>query len=278
VALLLLGIAGCSSSGHPVVAPTPTPEPTVVPSVTAGPVSPSASPSPRPAWVVGARPLPLRPDGFGEVLATPAVLRNRRLPTLDVLPPPADGRFHSRISPITPSVRRKMGSTYKPGCPIPPAGLRYVTLVFHGFDGKPHTGELVVNAKAAESLVRVFRKLYALRFPIEQMQLPASGASRPTGDGNDTVSFNCRVVRTSTKLSAHAYGLAIDVNPFQNPYHKGDLVLPELASAYLSRGWVRPGMLVAGSPAVQAFMKEGWTWGGTFRSLKDFQHFSLTGG
>ena len=85
-------------------------------------------------------------------------------------------------------------------------------------------------------------------------------------------------MRASTKLSAHAYGLAIDVNPFQNPYHRGDLVLPELASAYLDRGWVRPGMFERGSAAVRAFTDEGWTWGGTFQSLKDFQHFSLTGG
>jgi hypothetical protein len=212
------------------------------------------------------------------VLRTPAVLRNRRLPTTDVLPPPTDGRFHAQVSPITPALRRRLGSTYKAGCPVPPSGLRYVSLVFRGFDGKPHTGELVVNAHAAASVVRVFRRLYALRFPIEQMSLPVEGATRPTGDGNDTVSFNCRLVRTSTRLSAHAYGLAIDVNPFQNPYHKGDLVLPELASAYLDRGWVRPGMFEPGSAAVRAFTDEGWTWGGTFRSLKDFQHFSLTGG
>ena len=229
-------------------------------------------------WVVGAQPLPLRPDGFGQVLATPRVLRNRRLPTVDVLPPPKDGRFHWRISAITPSVRRRMGTTYVQGCPVPPSGLRYVNLTFRGFDGKAHTGELIVNARAAASVVRVFRRLYALRFPLEQMQLPGKPAAQPTGDGNDTVSFVCRTVRKSQRLSAHAYGLAIDVNPFQNPYHRGDLVIPELASAYLDRGWRRAGMFEPGSPAVRAFTSEGWTWGGTFRSLKDFQHFSLTGG
>lgn len=51
----------------------------------------------------------------------------------------------------------------------------------------------------------------------------------PTGDGNDTVAYACRAVRGSNVTSQHAYGLAIDVNPFQNPYVKGDLVLPELA-------------------------------------------------
>jgi hypothetical protein len=78
--------------------------------------------------------------------------------------------------------------------------------------------------------------------------------------------------------SQHAYGLAVDVNPFQNPYHKGQVVLPELATAYLSRAQSRPGMIQPGSPAVQAFIAIGWKWGGNYRSLKDYMHFSATGG
>jgi hypothetical protein len=173
-----------------------------------------------------------------------------------------------------------MGETYRPGCPVPLSRLRYVTVVFRGFDGRAHTGELVVAASAAGSLVRVFRSLFAQGFPLEEMRLPTSAdlTAPPTGDGNDTAAFVCRAVRGQRVFSAHAYGLAIDVNPFQNPYHRGDLVLPELASAYLDRSWVRPGMLEPGSAAVRAFTREGWTWGGTFRSLKDLQHFSLTGG
>ncbi|MDP9181351.1 MAG: M15 family metallopeptidase, partial [Actinomycetota bacterium] len=117
-------------------------------------------------------------------------------------------------------------------------------------------------------------------FPIEEMRLPTTADVRadPTGDGNDTAGFVCRPARAQSRFSAHAYGLAIDVNPFQNPFVRRDLVLPELASAYLDRSWVRPGMLEAGSPAVRAFTREGWTWGGDFRSVKDYQHFSLTGG
>jgi len=173
-----------------------------------------------------------------------------------------------------------MGETYQPGCPVPLSRLRYLTLTFRGFDGKAHTGELVVAASVAPAVVRIFRALFAQGFPLEEMRLPTTAdlEAPPTGDGDDTAAFVCRPARTQTRFSAHAYGLAIDVNPFQNPYHKGDLVLPELASAYLNRTWVRPGMLLARSPAVRAFEKEGWTWGGTFHSLKDYQHFSLTGG
>ncbi|MGB8652777.1 MAG: M15 family metallopeptidase, partial [Mycobacteriales bacterium] len=242
--------------------------------------SPAATNTPSaPLWVVGAHPLPLRPDGFGQVLSTPRVLRDRRLPTRDLLPPPADGRFHTTTGPITAALRRRMGDTYRSGCPVPLSRLRYLTLTFRGFDGRAHTGELVVAATAAPSVVRAFRALFAQGFPIEEMRLPTTAdvTARPTGDGNDTAGFVCRAARGQTRFSAHAYGLAVDVNPFHNPFVRDDLVLPELAGAYRDRGWVRPGMLEPGSAAVRAFTREGWTWGGTFRRPKDYQHFSLTG-
>jgi hypothetical protein len=155
-----------------------------------------------------------------------------------------------------------------------------VRLTFRGFDGARHTGELLVNGDAAADIVRVFRRLYAADFPIEQMRITtkAEQTAPPTGDGNDTGAFNCRPVRGQTVFSQHAYGLAVDVNPFQNPYEKGDLVLPELAGSYTDRSWVRPGMILAGGPVVRAFASIGWTWGGTWHSLKDLQHFSANGG
>jgi hypothetical protein len=230
-------------------------------------------------WQVGARPLPLRPDGFGEVLPTPAPLRDRRLPTVDRLPPPTGGRFRSAIGPIGPAVRTRMGTTWTPGCPVALADLRYVTVSFRGFDGRAHTGELVVNRRVAAAVVSVFARLYAARFPIEEMRL-VTGAdldAHPTGDGNNTAAFVCRAARGQTRWSAHAYGLAVDLDPFQNPYRRGDLVLPELASAYLDRADRRPGMIRPGDVATAAFAAVGWTWGGTWRSPKDLMHFSATG-
>ncbi len=286
VALVLASAcAAAGSHARPPRVPSEAPSPsygTVSPSPSLSSV-PTASPSATTApavWVVGAHPLPRRPDGFGEVLPTPKVLRNRSLPTVDVLPPPADGRFHATVAPISDAVRKRMGDTYRPGCPVPLRDLRYLTLTFRGFDRKVHTGELVVNASVAPGVVRAFRALFSQGFPLEQMQLPTTADvnAPPTGDGNDTAGFVCRAVRGQKVFSAHAYGLAIDLNPFQNPYVKGDLVLPELASAYTDRGWVRRGMFEPGSSAVRAFTREGFTWGGTFRSLKDYQHMSATGG
>jgi len=175
-------------------------------------------------------------------------------------------------------IRVRMGTTWGPRCPVRLADLRYLTLSFRGFDGQPHTGELVVNERAADQVVSVFARLYRARFPIEEMRLVTTADlhAHPTGDGNNTASFVCRAARNQTRWSAHAYGLAVDVNPFQNPYRRGDLVLPELGSAYLDRDRIRPGMIRAGDVVTTAFADIGWTWGGTWRSPPDLMHFSAT--
>jgi hypothetical protein len=232
------------------------------------------------SWHVGAEPLPLRPDGFGRVLPTPPELRVRRMPTVDVLSPPTTAAFHADVSPVSTEVRTRMGRSWTPRCPVQLDDLRYLTLTFWGFDRRPHTGELVVNERAARDVVSVFRRLFRARYPIEQMRLVSSADldAPPAGDGNNTAALVCRPVRGQTEWSAHAYGLAVDVNPFLNPYRTDDLVLPELAGAYLDRGWRRPGMIRPGGVVVDAFTSVGWTWGGTFDSVTDYMHFSATGG
>ena len=260
--------SGSGAGGYP-QAPTTRP-PTTRPPTTRPPAA---------TWRVGAKPLPLRPDGFGKVLPTPAPLRDRRLPTTDRLPPPPGGAFRSTVAPIGPAVRARMGATWTSGCPVGLGDLRYVTVSFRGFDGRAHTGELVVNRRVAAKVVSVFARLYRARFPIEEMRLVTTADlhAHPTGDGNNTAAFVCRAARGQTRWSAHAYGLAVDVDPFQNPYRRGDLVLPELASAYLDRADRRPGMILPGGPVTAAFAAVGWTWGGTWRSPRDLMHFSATG-
>jgi hypothetical protein len=281
-ALLLAGCAGTGGAGATGFGaePTPTAAAPVVPSTALSPTATPPRPSTSaPGWRIGASPLPLRPDGFGQVLPTPTVLRNRRLPTVDRLRPPADGRFAATIGVLTPSIRTRMGQTWSPNCPVPLSGLRYLTVVFRGFDGKAHRGELVVATRMAPKVVAVFRALFATGFPIEEMRLPTTKdlRAKPTGDGNNTAAYVCRAARGQTRFSAHAYGVAIDVNPFQNPEVKRDLVLPELASAYKDRSWHRAGMFLAGDRGVRAFAAIGWKWGGNWRSSKDPMHFSSTG-
>ncbi|TDV39706.1 M15 family metallopeptidase [Actinophytocola oryzae] len=272
--LAAIVLAGCSSTPP---AP-PTAPRTVTPPASSATTAATASPAPvTPQWTVGATPLPLRPDGFGQVLPTPPVLRNRALPTADRLPPPADGRYAATVAPVPPDVLAR--STWRPSCPVASADLRYLTMSFWGFDGRAHTGEMIVGSRYAEAITRAFGHLYDARFPLEEMRVvsPAELNVPPTGDGNNTTAFVCRSATGQTRWSAHAYGLALDVNPFCNPYIRGDLVLPELASSYVDRGDVRPGMIEPGDVVVRSFTAIGWSWGAEWTTPKDIQHFSATG-
>lgn len=249
------------SIGSPIAESTPTLPPGVMPP---------------PRWL-GKRPLPTRADGLGVVQPTPRVLRNRQFTTTDVLPPPDDTRFHWTAAAIPTDVLRR--STWHPACPVPASQLRYLTLTFWGFDDRPHTGEMIVNASVARTIVTVFRKLFEERFPIEEMRVTSDRDlnAPPTGDGNNTASFVCRPVVRETTWSQHAYGLAVDVDPFQNPYVSGDAIVPERASAYADRNWKRRGMILPGDVVTQAFGAAGWGWGGQWNTLKDWMHFSSTG-
>ncbi|MBB4742435.1 hypothetical protein BJY16_005894 [Actinoplanes octamycinicus] len=281
VALLACGVAaGCSGDPYAVEPSAAAP----VTSVTAGPSSaaPAATPSrgsatAAPAWL-GTRELRVGANGFAAAQDTPPELRRRSIVTTDELPPPADGRFHSTVEAVPASVLAR--SSWSPECPVKATDLRYVTVSFRGFDGLPHTGELLVNKTAATGLTKVFGRLFADGYPIERMRVTSTAElnAPPTGDGNGTDAYACRPVRGRTSWSQHSYGLAVDINPFQNPYHRGKVVLPELATSYLDRDDVRPGMIEPDGPVVRAFAAIGWKWGGDYRSLKDFMHFSATGG
>jgi hypothetical protein len=235
------------------------------------------SPYARPDWL-GTRLLPLRPDEFGEVQPTPPELIDRALETPDVRPPPDGDEFEWTIQPVPADVLQR--STWTPECPVTVEDLAYVTLSHWGFDQEFHTGELLVNASVADDIVEVFRRLHTIRFPIEEMRVIRLEEidAHPTGDWNDTTSFVCRPAVGSGNWSQHAFGTAVDINPFHNPYLKGDLVLPELASVYLDRADQRPGMVAPGDEVVQAFADIGWGWGGYWNSLKDWMHFSRSGG
>ena len=211
---------------------------------------------------------------------TPLELVERQF-TLPVTVPelPGDGFASRTIKPAPADVIAR--STWSPACPVAAEVLGWVRLTFWGFDNQRHTGELLVAADQTKYIVRAFQALWDIKFPIEQMRITtaAENKAKPTGDGNNTSAFNCRPVRGDNTWSEHAYGLAVDVNPFQNPYVKGtgpsSIVLPELARSYVNRSYPRPGMILSGSPAVRAFSQVDWEWGGYWKGLQDLQHFSL---
>jgi hypothetical protein len=230
----------------------------------------------RPQWL-GSRLLPLRPgEDNGIAQPTPTELVDRQLWTIDDLAAPPDDTFVSEIS-SPPPADVLARSTWREECPVAVTDLAYAQVSFFGFDGRFHTGELITHVDHVEGLVAAFTQLHALRFPIEQMEVTTQQAvdAHPTGDSNNTSSFVCRPAVNSGSWSRHALGGAVDINPFHNPYVKGDLVIPELAGAYLDRSDERVGMIIP--TVVEIFAQIGWSWGGNWNSATDWMHFSDNG-
>jgi hypothetical protein len=198
--------------------------------------------------------------------------------------------IHSQEPAITP-LPRPLSATlargfWEGGCPVPLSQLRLLTVRHWGFDGRPHVGQLVVNREAAAPLAKVFRRLYVLRFPIRHLLLADMYGPRRAlpADGDVTGSFECRQAVPSpctggagtSTWSNHAYGLAVDLNPAENPYVGCGRTRDATRSRYLDRSRLRRGMV---TPAVvAAFRSIGWGWGGDWTgATKDYMHFSHNG-
>jgi hypothetical protein len=184
--------------------------------------------------------------------------------------------FSATVSPVRWSDLR---FSYRAGCPVGPSELRTVRLAYWGFDSRAHVGSLVVHRRVADDVVTVFRRLYAARVPIRRL-VPVSayrGSDDASMAADNTSAFNCRRVGGSTSWSMHAYGLAIDINPVENPYVLGSRVSPSAGRRFLDRERVRPGMAVDGGSLVEAFESVGWKWGGRWTGSLDYQHFSTNG-
>jgi hypothetical protein len=209
------------------------------------------------------------------VLALPAVL-------LALAP------YHSAAQPLPQPVQHqlKAGGFWHQGCPTRLSDLRLLTVSHWDFRGKQQTGQLVVNRAAAGPMAKVFGQLYKLHFPIRHMQLADMyGPKRDRPRDNDvTASFECRqavpspcVGGTGTgSWSMHAFGLAVDVNPLENPYVGCGQSRDPATRPYFDRSRHRRGMVTP--RAIAAFRSVGWGWGGAWAgNTKDYMHFSSTG-
>jgi hypothetical protein len=199
--------------------------------------------------------------------------------------------FHARSAPLSPAVRSAIVAAHEwqPGCPVPLSELRVLTLTYHGFDGRTHRGQLVVNENAVAPLSRAFKRLYAIGFQIHHMQLYdtyGGNETRRPADGDFTASFECRQASaspctglsntTTGSWSEHAYGEAVDLNPVENPYVGCGMTRDPTALSYVDRSRLRRGMVTPGVAA--AFASVGWGWGGAWSgSTKDYMHVSATG-
>jgi hypothetical protein len=202
--------------------------------------------------------------------------------------PSAGGGFHSSIKPVPSSMIRQMRAHgfLHSNCPVPVSHLRVLTVTTRGFDKRSHTSQAVVNESAAPGLATVFHKLYDLHFPIRHMRLIQMYGPRSAIPKDDDVTgaFDCRQAVPSPCVggngtgswSMHAYGLAIDINPLENPYVGCGQSRDPATRPYFDRSRHRPGMVTG--RVVGAFHSIGWGWGGSWAgNTKDYMHFSSTG-
>lgn len=198
--------------------------------------------------------------------------------------------FHGKIDRIPDALAAEMrGTTWKPGCPVPLEDLRLLHFNYWGFDGAIRRGPMVVNAAVTEDVLWVFGQMFEERFPLKRVALatefkPGRFAQhrRITSHRSVTAAFNCRPVVTplgpGDSYSQHSYGLAIDVNPLQNPYVTASgFVRNRIAERYVDRGRDLEGMIHVGDVVYRSFTAIGWEWGGHWSGDKDYMHFSGSG-
>lgn len=160
--------------------------------------------------------------------------------------------------------------------------LCYVRVLHYDFNGKERDGELICNKAIAQDLVEIFYELYRNDYQIEQIRLidEYSGDDTLSMMDNNTSCFNYRVVDGTDSLSKHAYGLAIDINPFYNPYivfgrneDGSDYISPKGSEIYADRSKNFAYKIDESDLCYRLFKEHGFTWGGDWNSCKDYQHF-----
>lgn len=149
------------------------------------------------------------------------------------------------------------------------ASQELVTVRYYSFDGKLHEGQVVLHREVAEDIREIFRDIEKSRFPVAKV-IPIvryNWSDDKSIADNNTSAFNYRTIAGTKKLSDHARGRAIDLNPYLNPW------IGKSGVAKRPYNTERAGTIVAGDVVVQAFKKRGWLWGGSWKNSRDYQHF-----
>ena len=153
--------------------------------------------------------------------------------------------------------------------------LRYLTLYHYDFDGRIQQGEMVCNKAIAHDLLCIFRTLFAEAYPINSIRLVDDfhASDEASMQANNSSCFNYRTIAGSWRLSQHAFGMAVDINPLQNPCVKGSRIRPSTATDYVDRSKNFPHKIDDNDLCKKTFESYGFRWGGRWRSVKDYQHF-----
>jgi len=194
-------------------------------------------------------------------------------------------QYNYQIQKITPEVKKRMlkANSWRQGCPVPLKNLRYLRMNHLNFEGKTVSGELIVHKEVADEVVLIFSELYEIGYPVRQMRLVADFGANDweSIEADNTSAFNCRpMTGKKKKWSKHAYGKAIDINPIENPYiNKKGYISHKASWKYKKRvhkndTLADKAVLLKKDKATKIFEKYGWKWGGDWRTIKDYQHFS----
>ncbi len=176
---------------------------------------------------------------------------------------------------------RMQGKSYPDDCSVARDELCHLVLLYKDINGDTHEGEMVCNIAISDKLTDIFRQLYDADYPIEKMVLidEYDGNDDASMSDNNTSCFNYRVVSGTNKISKHGYGLAVDLNPRYNPYiHKingEELIEPENGIEYADRTADFDYKIDTDDLAYKLFTQAGFTWGGSWKNSKDYQHFQM---
>lgn len=177
--------------------------------------------------------------------------------------------------PIPAEIQERMiGKSMPESIPVPFDELRYLTLPYYDFENQIQIGEMVCNKAIANDLLHIFRALFEAQYQINSIKLidDFGGSDDMSMAANNTSCFNYRIVPGFSNLSKHALGLAVDINPLQNPYVLNGKALPPAAEKYVDRSKSFPHKIDKKDLAYLLFTSYGFTWGGNWNT-KDYQHF-----
>lgn len=197
---------------------------------------------------------------------------------------------------ISESLRSEMiaKNIWNRNCPVLIQRLVLLKLSYVDFkDTENHDGQMVVFDVVADDVINIFKILYKQRFPINSIRLmnDFDGDDNKSLQANNTSCFNCRQIMNSDTYSIHSYGMAIDINPLQNPcldteYKHGKKaidVLPPDGMKYMNRNKIRPGMVesvidnMTGATVTDLFAQNGFNiWGGQWNFPIDLHHFQVS--
>ena len=182
----------------------------------------------------------------------------------------------------------KKNKVLNSGSPVGCDRLSKVDFDFVNFKGETQQGNMIVLDVIAPSVEQIFLVLKQRNFPLHSARLMRefNGDDNASMEANNSSAFNARPITGGGGWSKHAYGVAIDINPVQNPFLEFDsngtiTVKPsQSATSYVNRTRFRArndierrGMA---EDVVELFAHHGFMiWGGDWNSPIDTQHFEV---